>query len=97
MKYELRTTKSFERSFKKLPRQVFTHIEKEVFKLESNPESGEPLKGEFKGVYSLHTKLRRTHYRVAYSINNKTHQIDLLYVASRENFYQQLRRLKLKL
>lgn len=96
MPYELRVTTSFERAFKKLPKQVQHYIRANVFVLEDQPFLGEVLKGELHFLRSFHLKLNNTHYRVVYLVDEKLHAIDLHYVGTRENFYAEVRRLGLK-
>lgn len=94
MKYELQVTPSFERSFKKLPSSVRTFVKQQVFGLEVNPLLGKPLKNQFRLFRSLHLKLNNISYRVVYTVNDSKQVIDLHYVATRENFYSELRRLR---
>jgi addiction module RelE/StbE family toxin len=86
----------FERAFKKLPAQVQTFVKNKLFALEEQPHLDEPLQGKFRFLRSLHLKLENTVYRVVYRVNEESREIDLYYVASRENFYAELRRLNLK-
>jgi mRNA-degrading endonuclease RelE of RelBE toxin-antitoxin system len=96
MSYEIRTTGSFERAFKKLPPQIREVVKKQIFRLEDNPRSGEQLRGKFRFLYSLHIKLENTEYRVVYTVKEHEQRIELHYVASRENFYKEVSRLQLK-
>ena len=89
-------TRGYDKSLKNISTKNKHHIEKVVFVLESNPQSGEPLRHELKGLRSLHIKFENTHYRVIYSIEAKPKTITLHYASSRENIYKQVRRLKLK-
>jgi mRNA-degrading endonuclease RelE of RelBE toxin-antitoxin system len=96
MSYELRTTGSFERAFKKLPPQIRETIRTQLFFLEDNPRLGEQLKGKFRFLWSLHVKLENTEYRVVYRVKDREQVVELHYVASRENFYKEVERLQLK-
>jgi mRNA-degrading endonuclease RelE of RelBE toxin-antitoxin system len=96
MKYTLYAENSFQRSLKKLPSQVIRHIRELVLQLAEDPRLGEPLRGEFRALWSLHTTCNGTSYRVVYSINDRAKEIVVHYVASRENFYAEVRRLQPK-
>lgn len=96
MPYELHTTTSFERAFKKLPGSVQTFVKDQVFVLETDPLSGQPLKQSFRHLRSLHMKHNNIHYRVVYRVNDVAKVVVLHYVATRENFYAEVRRLQLK-
>lgn len=96
MKYELRVTKSFERVFRKLPKQVQQQIKSEIFILEDQPYLGESLRGELRFLRSFHLKLNNVHYRVVYKVDEKQRIIDLHYAGVRENFYTKVGHLRLK-
>jgi mRNA interferase RelE/StbE len=55
---------------------------KEVNLLKNNPHAGKPLRGEWKGVYSL----RMGDYRILYQI--KRDEIILLVVGHRKRVYE---------
>ena len=94
--YTLYLTQPFERAWKKLPPQVRERIQPELLTLEQQPQRGARLEGKFRFLYALHLKVANTQYRVVYQINQASGEIYLYYVASRENFYAELRRLNLK-
>lgn len=96
MKYELRATKRFDRTARRLSPEAFEHVLGVIYQLETQPRLGEPLKGEFKGWWALHVVFQGTQYRVVYTIRTEQQAIDLHYAGTREKFYQQLRRAKLK-
>lgn len=93
MQYELLITPSAQRSVKKLPLNIKQKLLEEIQILISFPMSGEPLRKEFKGLFSLHLKIVNTQYRVVYKIDNAACVILILYAATRENFYKELKRL----
>ncbi len=97
MKYALQTVRSFDKSFQKLSSVAQTHIQNLVFQLEDNPRLGKPLKGYQNFLWSLHTRVSKTDYRIVYTIDEKAQAVVLFYVASRENFYTEVKRLKLKI
>lgn len=76
----------FDKRFKKLPRKVQKKIIEEIKKLENDPEIGEPLIGDLKGIRSLHVKVDRTHYRVIYRISKRTNKI-IVIVAGKHRIY----------
>jgi mRNA-degrading endonuclease RelE of RelBE toxin-antitoxin system len=94
--YTVYLTKPFERVFKKLPLQVQEHIEKQLFKLEIQPQLGSRLEGKSRFLHSFHLKFANVQYRVIYQINGERAEIYLHYVATRENFCAELERLHLK-
>lgn len=96
MKYKLVTVRSFEKSFKKFPPNVRTHIKEKVFDLENDPNSGSRLTGAYRDLWSLHTKFKGTEYRVLYTITDTRKEVTLIYTSSRENFYREISRLNLK-
>jgi len=96
MKYTLLAGKTFDKSLHKLPLDVIKHIDDLVFQLEDNPKEGEQLKGEFRHLWSLHTKLNNVQYRIIYSVNVVKREVILHYAGSRENFYKEVKRLRLK-
>jgi mRNA-degrading endonuclease RelE of RelBE toxin-antitoxin system len=96
MRYKLTTVRSFERVFKKLPPAVQTHVRGKAFTLEDNPRCGSRLTGVFRGLWSLHTRFQDTDYRVLYEIDDRQCEVTLLYTSSRENFYREIGRLRLK-
>ncbi|MFC1961121.1 type II toxin-antitoxin system RelE/ParE family toxin [Chloroflexota bacterium] len=96
MKYRLLATRTFDKGAKRLSKDARTTIETEVFVLASDPRRGEALRHELKGLRSFHLKFNNTHYRIIYSINETTREVELRWVGSRENLYKEVRRLNLK-
>jgi addiction module RelE/StbE family toxin len=96
MRCKLTTVSSFERSLKKMPPAVHQHIRQKVFALEDNPRCGSPLTGAYRGLWSLHTRFQNTDYRVLYTIDDRQCEVTLIYTSSRENFYREIGRLRLK-
>lgn len=94
--YKLLVTRHFERTFRKLSPQVQDHLKPLLYELEHNPRKGEQLKGKFAFLHSLHTTYKGTHYRVIYQVNHQHHTVELVHAAVRENIYNILPRLKLK-
>jgi mRNA-degrading endonuclease RelE of RelBE toxin-antitoxin system len=81
---------------RKLSPEVKAHLLPKVKELGSEPTKGEPLKGVYKFLRSLHTTCEGTHYRVIYEVVPLKKEIYVHYVGSRENLYKQLVQLRLK-
>lgn len=85
-----------QKSFKKLPEAVRAHLKQELSRLEEDPTTvGKKLKGVFSLYHSLHTKCSGVEYRVIYRVYPENNEVVIVYVASRENLYRELERLKL--
>lgn len=96
MTYQLVTVPTARQALKKLPKSIRKHIVKSAQILIKSPRYGEQLEGQLKFLRSFHTIYRGTHYRIAYEIDDIKQEIIIRLAASRENFYQKLRRLNLK-
>jgi len=81
-KFEIRFTPRFLKEIKALDREVQVPILREIDCLKTNPYVGKPLRGEWKGVYSL----RVGDYRVLYQI--KRSEVFLLVVGHRKRIYE---------
>jgi len=81
-RFEVRFTPSFLKRIKTLDREVQTQIIREISILETNPYAGKPLRGEWKGVYSL----RVGDYRILYQI--KGNKVFLLITGHRRRVYR---------
>ena len=79
--YEIRFTPSFSRGFKNLERPTQIKVLNDINVLKTDPYLGKPLRGDWKGVYSLRTGS----YRVLYSI--KGNAVELLLVGHRKHVY----------
>jgi len=80
--FEVRFTPRFLKRIKALGREVQVRILREVNILKINPYAGKPLRGEWKGFYSL----RMGDYRILYQI--KGNKIFLLVVGHRKRIYE---------
>ncbi len=80
--YGVRVTPSFSKGFKNLERATQIKILEEINILKTDPYVGKPLRGDWKGVYSLRIGM----YRVLYSI--KETDVHLLLVGHRKHVYQ---------
>lgn len=94
--YSLLITPTGQRSLKKLPKSLQKILLELSLSLKDNPLAGEKLKGSLTFLRSLHTRIKNTDYRIAYEIIETKSELVIHYLASRENFYKQLERLRLK-
>lgn len=81
-RFDLRFTPRFLKRIKALDKEVQVRILRGVNVLKINPYAGKPLRGEWKGIYSL----RVGNYRVLYQI--KGNEIFLLVVSHRKRVYE---------
>ena len=81
-KFEVKFTPHFLKEIKALDREVQIRILREINCLKTNPFAGKPLRGMWKGVYSL----RIGDYRVLYQI--KRSEVFLLVVGHRKRIYE---------
>ena len=96
MGYELLTTTSARRSLKRLPRQIRQHIIQVAQKIGIDPFQAKQLDRPWTFLRSWHTVYRRTHYRLVYEVDKRHQRVFIHFVGTRERFYKQLMRLKLK-
>jgi len=96
MPYQVVTVPAARRALKKLPKPVRKHIVKAVKPLATKPYLGERLEDQWRFLRSFHTVYRRTHYRVAYEVDEKRKEVIVRVARTRENFYRSLRKMKLK-
>jgi len=64
---ELYLTKTFQKKFHKLPKDVQTRIEEVLGEISRNPYAGKKLMGELEGEYSY----RIGRYRIIYFVDEK--------------------------
>lgn len=80
--YQLNVAPTFSKGLKRLEKATQITILTEAMNLKKDPFIGKPLRGDWKGVYSL----RIGTYRVLYTI--KGIEVTLLYVGHRKHVYQ---------
>jgi mRNA-degrading endonuclease RelE of RelBE toxin-antitoxin system len=83
--------------FKKLPLDVKQKIAEEAKKLENNPLAGQPLKGKYNFLRSLHFSYKGSAYRIIYQVVSQTTTILVRLATTRENIYRKLGEMKVKL
>jgi mRNA-degrading endonuclease RelE of RelBE toxin-antitoxin system len=64
--------------------------------LATNPYAGEPLKGKYHLLRSLHLTIDGTAYRLIYQVFQQSETIVIRLAATRENIYRRLDEMKLK-
>ena len=96
MHYTLVTTPSARKSLKKLPRNIREALITKLTPLRTDSDKGKPLQGKFKALRALTAVLISVNYRVVYKVDKVSKEVIIIYAATRENFYKELRRLKLK-
>ena len=96
MTYQLVTVPAARKSFKKHPREVRKSLIDRLEVLKTNPQTGEQLERPWQTLRSFHAVLAGVQYRAVYEVDQRQHLIIIRYAATRENFYKELRRLKLK-
>jgi mRNA interferase RelE/StbE len=80
-KYEVRFTPSFSKNIRVLGREDQVKVFREINILKTDPYAGKPLRGDWKGVYSLRVGV----YRVLYQVKGK--EVLLLIVGHRKHVY----------
>jgi mRNA-degrading endonuclease RelE of RelBE toxin-antitoxin system len=81
--------------FKKLPQHIQQALIAKAQVLKTNPTAGEPLKGKYRHLRSLHLSIQGTAYRIIYQVFQKSETIVVRLAASRENIYRKLDEMKL--
>lgn len=87
---------SGKRSLKKLPKPIQKQLLQKSLELKNDPLQGPKLQGVVHFVRSLHIRMQNSDYRIAYEIIEQQRVILVHYIASRENFYSELLRLRLR-
>lgn len=92
MTFEVFIPNSVERDLKKLDKKALSTVQAVVFRqIAITPDLGKPLQG-FQKVLTWKLRVAGVDYRIAYRSSTKEKTIYILFVKSRENFYQGLRR-----
>ena len=80
--YQLSVSPTFSKGLKSLEQATQVKILSEITVLKTDPFIGKPLRGDWKGVYSL----RIGTYRVLYNV--KGLEVNLLFVGHRKHIYE---------
>jgi addiction module RelE/StbE family toxin len=91
--YRIEAVTAVKKDLRKLSPAVVELLEAEYFPaLKHNPRVGEPLRQEFKGLWSYHFAYQGAQYRVIYEIDEARKVLYILLIGARENVYDRLRR-----
>lgn len=82
--------RSAKKFLKKCSFELYTKTQEEVDNIVKHPRKADSLTGEFKHIRSKHFSFKGTEYRIAYVIRG---DILILLIGTRENFYQNLKRI----
>jgi len=82
--YEVIISKTFKKKYDKLPQKIKEIAKKILIKLQYEL-LGEQLKGDLKGIYSIH--FDRNHYRILYTKDKNSIKIILLHIGKRTNSF----------
>ncbi len=96
MSYTLNIDKPALTLFKKLPPNIQAILIEKAQILKTNPQAGEPLKGKYRMLRSLHLSIEGTTYRIIYQIFQKSETIVVRLAGTRENIYKKLDEMKCK-
>jgi mRNA-degrading endonuclease RelE of RelBE toxin-antitoxin system len=94
MSYTLNIDKPALTLFKKLPKNIQTVLIEKAQVLKTNPQAGEPLKGKYRMLRSLHLSIEGTAYRILYQIFQKSETVVVRLAGTRENIYKKLDEMK---
>lgn len=96
MTYTLNITKSALALFKKLPKNIQPILIQKAQVLIINPYAGEPLKGKYRLLGSLHLTIEDAAYRLLYQVFQQSETIVIRLATTRENIYRRLDEMKMK-
>lgn len=96
MTYTLNIAKPALVLFKKLPKNTQQILIQKAQVLATNPYAGEPLKGKYRLLRSLHLTIDGTAYRLIYQVFQQSETVVIRLAATRENIYRRLDEMKLK-
>ena len=96
MRYTLNIDKPALTLFKKLPNTIQRILIEKAQVLTINPQAGEPLKGKYRLLRSLHLSIEGTAYRIIYQIFPTSEMVVVRLAGTRENIYKKLDEMKLK-
>jgi mRNA-degrading endonuclease RelE of RelBE toxin-antitoxin system len=78
------------RLFKKLSRPIKAVISQQTERLKTEPLIGEPLKGKYRQLRSLHFSHQGVAYRIIYQVFEATQTVTVRLADKRENIYKRL-------
>jgi mRNA interferase RelE/StbE len=93
--YEIQYSKAAERYFKKIKnKHLLSAFKAAIDRLKINPYIGQAKTGDLCGIWSFDVKYAKVNYEIAhriYEINK--HLVVVILAGTRENFYEELKRL----
>ena len=81
--YKVFFTSKAKKQYQKLGIRLQGQVDKAIERISKDPESGKPLRGELKGIWSE----RVATFRVLYKINKKEIEIIILIIEHRKSVY----------
>ena len=96
MSYTLNIDKPALTLFKKLPPNIQAILIEKAQILKTNSQAGEPLKGKYRMLRSLHMSIEGTAYRIIYQVFQTSETIVVRLAGTRENIYKKLDEMKFK-
>jgi len=93
--YEICYSKPAERYFKKIKdKRLLSAYKDAIDIIKSNPYTGTQKVGDLRGIYGYNVKYAGVNYELAYRIyEEKNRLIVVILAGTRENFYEELKRL----
>ncbi len=82
----------FEREYKKLIKKVQERTKEEIKFILTNPEVGEPKKGDLSSIRIHKFKYERQLYLLAYEVDYNEHKLYLYTIGTHEGFYKRLKK-----
>ncbi len=93
MGYKEKFHPKFKSDLKKIEKSIIKDVkEKHLNIILQNPFIYEPLKGTLSNLHSYHFKKNGVQYRIAYEVIKNDEILFYYMIASRENFYQKLKK-----
>lgn len=94
--FRIVTIPTARKALKRLPKNLRQQLIEKISILSSQPTAGEPLNPPLNIYRSFHTALAGSQYRILYAIAEAQREIVIVYAGTRENFYEEARRLNLR-
>ncbi len=91
--YEDQYHPQIKKDLKKIDKPIRLEIKEQIIPtILSNPTIGNELTYDLQGIYSYHLKKNQIDYRLCYIIKESDNIVYFLLIATRENFYDLLKR-----
>lgn len=92
MTWELRQTKRFARTYKKLQKNIAACVDAAAEDIANNPDIGEKKKGDLDALWVHKFHCKNQQYLLGYSRSDSIRLIYLEAVGPHENFYRDVKR-----